>query len=305
MNYLSHLSQPPGLLLISFINLLAGVILWGVLVERWFSGNSLIVRQPRRRVPWEIWDLLAIVLFQFTSLVAFFVLLQNIIPDIFNPGAAATTGKLSKEHLLGQLIATNSWMAIIVAIFVGIVVAPITEEMFYRVFLQGWLEKVERKFRRRLPVLRQLTPLAMMPIFFSSLLFAAAHFREAGRSPDARQLLWLFIGQGIVNLLSLLFAILWVHFRVGATAEDLGWSPKDFLSDVRLGVIAFLAIVVPVFYVQIASAQLLPEKYAPDPIPLFFFAIPLGLLYNRLHRAMPSIALHAALNATSVALMLL
>jgi membrane protease YdiL (CAAX protease family) len=306
MNFLSHLSQPPGLILVAFINLLAGMILWGVLVERWFTGNPLIVRQPRRLVPWEIWDLLAIVLFHYTGLVAFFVLLQNVIfPDSINPDTVTAAGKISKEHLLGQLLASNSWTALVVGVGIGVIVVPIIEEMFFRVFLQGWMEKVERNMRRRLPVLRQLTPLAVMPIFFSSLLFASAHFREAGPSPDARQLVWLFIGQGIVSLITLLFAILWVHFRVGATAEDLGWAPKKFLSDLRLGLIAFLTIVVPLFSIQISFGQLLPEKFAPDPITIFFFAIPLGLFYYRSHRAMPSIALHAALNATSLTLLLL
>jgi membrane protease YdiL (CAAX protease family) len=55
---------------------------------------------------------------------------------------------------------------------------------------------------------------------------------------------------------------------------------------------------------MIALSYILPKKFAPDPIPIFFFAIALGLLYNRTHRALPSIAVHMALNAASLAMVL-
>ena len=42
--------------------------------------------------------------------------------------------------------------------------------------------------------------------------------------------------------------------------------------------------------------------YAPDPIPLFFLALVLGTLYHRTHRIAPSLVLHMAFNATSIAL---
>jgi membrane protease YdiL (CAAX protease family) len=184
-------------------------------------------------------------------------------------------------------------------------VAPITEEMFFRVFLQGWMEKVERKLRRRIPFIRSIMPLATIPILFSSLLFASAHFREAGPTEDVRKLLWVFMGNGVVSLASLLFGVLWLRYRAGAKAEDLGWVPNKFLSDVKLGVTTFAAIAVPIFCINMGLVKLLPEKYAPDPISIFFFAIVLGLLYNRTHRAAPSIAVHMALNATSLTLLLL
>ena len=41
--------------------------------------------------------------------------------------------------------------------------------------------------------------------------------------------------------------------------------------------------------------------YAPDPIPLFFLALVFGALYHRTHRIAPSLVLHMAFNATSIA----
>ena len=43
-------------------------------------------------------------------------------------------------------------------------------------------------------------------------------------------------------------------------------------------------------------------NYALDPIPLFFLALVLGVLYHRTHRIAPSLVLHMAFNATSVVL---
>jgi membrane protease YdiL (CAAX protease family) len=39
---------------------------------------------------------------------------------------------------------------------------------------------------------------------------------------------------------------------------------------------------------------------APDPVPLFFFALVLGTIYYRTHRILPTIVTHAAFNATTL-----
>jgi membrane protease YdiL (CAAX protease family) len=41
------------------------------------------------------------------------------------------------------------------------------------------------------------------------------------------------------------------------------------------------------------------------PVPLFFYALALGYLYNRTHRIAPSIVAHLALNSTSMAMLFL
>jgi hypothetical protein len=109
---------------------------------------------------------------------------------------------------------------------------------------------------------------------------------------------------GVIKIMSIIFAVLFLRWRVAATAADFGWAPEKILSDVRLGLITFAAIAVPIYGSMIAVSQILPEKFAPDPIPIFLFAVALGLLYNRTHRAVPSIAVHMALNAASLAMFL-
>ena len=92
---------------------------------------------------------------------------------------------------------------------------------------------------------------------------------------------------------------------MGATAADLGWVPEKFFADVRLGLLAFAGLAAPIYGLQILLINLLPKYLAPDPAVLFVFALALGTLYCRTHRAVPSIVLHMALNATSLTLALL
>jgi membrane protease YdiL (CAAX protease family) len=231
------------------------------------------------------------------------------------PSHKTSVEQMSTAHPLAQLLATKNWTSLILCCIAGIVVAPITEEMLYRVLLQGWLENIERNLRRRLPVLRRVLPLAVMPIFLSSFFFAGQHFREEAPQEDVQNLILLLTCNSVASFLTIVFVVAWLHWRVGVTAADLGWAPKHILADVRLGIITFLAIAVPLYGCQIGLSQLikmlvekyhlLPKEIAPDPIPIFFFALALGLLYNRTHRAAPSIALHMALNATSLAMILL
>jgi hypothetical protein len=96
--------------------------------------------------------------------------------------------------------------------------------------------------------------------------------------------------------------VAWLRGRVGATAADLGWTPKTASGDVKLGLATFAAIAAPIYAVQITFQYLLPANLAPDPAPLFFFALVLGALYYRTHRLLPLIVLHAALNGTSLLL---
>jgi membrane protease YdiL (CAAX protease family) len=53
---------------------------------------------------------------------------------------------------------------------------------------------------------------------------------------------------------------------------------------------------------QAVLSARLPAYIAPDPIPLFFFAVALGFLYFRTHRIVPLIILHAIFNGASLAM---
>jgi membrane protease YdiL (CAAX protease family) len=76
--------------------------------------------------------------------------------------------------------------------FCAVLVAPLVEEFFFRVILQGWLERVELALGqggRLLPTL----PTGLLPIVISSFLFAAVH---GGQGPAPVPLFFLALVLG-------------------------------------------------------------------------------------------------------------
>ena len=195
---------------------------------------------------------------------------------------------------------------IAVAVVMAVMVAPLIEEFFFRVLLQGWLEAVWSRRRRTHPELRA-APLSWLPIVLpaAALRPDAPPFQQGCRL-RRRYLADLFLGQMAADLLALGLAIVVLRFAAGATAADLGWKPEKLRADAKLGLLALLAVIGPVLTLQVALMNWSTGREsttAPDPIPLFFLALVLGVLYHRTHRLAPSLVLHMAFNATSIALL--
>jgi membrane protease YdiL (CAAX protease family) len=305
--YIFAQQEPPlGFVTLIFFAIGVCLIAWAGIIDRWRSGTPILPYQPRRRVPWQFWDILAVWFFYVAGVGIAIYIAQYFFPleTIENSGKVAVE-RTSAAHPIVQLLAVKNWAALILCSTAAVVVAPMYEEFFFRVLLQGWLEKVERNWRRRLPMLRRLMPLAAMPIFISSIIFAGQHFRTKGPVVKVEPFMLLLACDSIVKILSIVFGIVFIRWRVGASAVDMGWAPGKSLADVRLGLITFVAIAAPIYGSQMAASLLLPKQYAPDPIAIFFFAIALGLLYYRTHRAAPSVALHMILNASSLSMVLL
>jgi membrane protease YdiL (CAAX protease family) len=205
------------------------------------------------------------------------------------------------EHPLTQLLKSKKYFALALAFFVGVVVAPIAEEFLFRLLLIGWLEKAETQWREQWQLRSLVIPLSALPILASSLLFASMHFRTASDKLEESNLVFTLAISAIMNLLVVSFAIVLIRMRTGATARDFGWDSRRFFKDIGLGVFSFFLVAVPIFFLQMVLLTYLPKQFAPDPIPLFFFAVVLGLLYQRTHRLVPSIVLHALLNFCSLA----
>jgi membrane protease YdiL (CAAX protease family) len=223
-------------------------------------------------------------------------------PEASRPPAISDASGTQTEHVVAQLIAQgNPWVLLLCIVSAGLV-APITEEFFFRVLLQGWLETCGHRWRRQMPAIRRFMPRGGGSIVLTSLLFASLHFRVGAPQIDVRLRVLQVGGDAAARLLTLAFAVAWLRGRVGATAADLGWTPKTASGDVKLGLATFAAVAAPVYAVQITFQCLLPTYLAPDPVPLFFFALVLGTLYYRTHRLLPLIVLHAALNGTSLLL---
>ena len=202
------------------------------------------------------------------------------------------------ERLLRQ--SRNLWVLALAAL-TAVLVAPIVEEFMFRVLFQGWLEKIENRYRRRMPGLRVLP--GAMPVLLASVFFASMHIRPAEREVDVDFLVFALCCQMIASVITMASSLLVLRFGSGATLSDMGFVRARFRGDVGLGLLAFLAVTAPVYLVFFATEWVMPEGAVADPIPLILLAIVLGTLYYRTHRIVPSIVLHMAFNATAVAML--
>ena len=211
-------------------------------------------------------------------------------------------GWINLQHPLVVVMSTDpSPLTLTICLLSAVVMAPIAEEFLFRLLFQGWLEALERRLRRRIPLLRH-TLRGLMPVAISAGVFALMHWREAAPPNPADYFLGLIAGSA-AYLLMVGFAIALLKVRVGASAVDLGLVPAKIGRDVVIGLVAALAILAPIYLLQVlVQTYLTPAKVAGDPVTLVFFAAVLGTLYARTHRIVPAITVHMALNLSSLAM---
>ncbi|MBN2295122.1 MAG: CPBP family intramembrane metalloprotease [Pirellulales bacterium] len=272
--------------------------IWILVGARLWNREPVLPFVRRRQVPWSGFDLLFVFAFFVLSSGLVFVVVGHILgPDAKEPAGG---GDVETSHTIVQLFrGGNPWM-ILFCVISAVVVAPIVEEFLFRVLLQGWLERMDRRLRPMLPALRRLVPWGLAPVVLSSSVFAMVHFRVASPPMNTRYLMWMMVGNILVGISTSLFAVLLLRFKNGATASDFGFVSGKFLHDVGLGLASAAAVVFPIFILQAVMTSILPKWIAADPLPLFCFAVALGVLYCRTHRVVASMVLHMSLNATSL-----
>jgi len=308
MTLLAQANPPLWFSVVSVATIWAFVGVWGSVLMRRSQGRPILPFQRRRAVPWQGIDVLLVLAVGMTLLIACHAFVTWVLgPEFTRLPAITNPDDSNAAHVITRLIAEGNLGVFVLCAFSGALVAPITEEFFFRLILQGWLEALQRRFRRNMPLLRRVMPGGVAPILLTSFLFARMHFRVETPMAHPFFYLGLMLGTSVAGLLTMLFTIKLLPLRVGATPADLGWSGKHFFADVRLGLLAFAGLAAPIYAMQFALVTMLPKYIAPDPFVLFFFAIALGVLYHRTHRIVPSIVLHMSLNTMSliVALMAL
>jgi membrane protease YdiL (CAAX protease family) len=301
--------------------LVGSLFAWLHLCKKYLSGKPVLpAYHPRKFTPWKGWDLLIILSFNFMLIVAIqfgiFCTEKALGRLLFASGnEPPATGqkeparrekeivKKTTVHPAAQLLQDKNPLLLALVFTVVSVIVPITEEFLYRLLLIGWLESEEVRWRRKLRSLLGVLPWGMMPIVFSALLFASMHNWKESPVMERSVLVLGLCMTGLINLFMMTFAFYWVRWQSGATAKDFGWDSEKFWGDVATGTTAFFAVALPIYALHIDLAHyVLPAKYAPDPIALFFFALVLGLLYYRTHRIVPSIVMHMLLNTCSLAM---
>jgi membrane protease YdiL (CAAX protease family) len=287
--------------------LAACVVAWVVVAVRWWERKPILAYQRRRPVPWQAIDLAAIIVVYLAMQAGVVWLAERHLgrEAMRAPAMYVVDGPKSEqvnEHVVRQLILQGDAWVFALCVLSAAVAAPLAEEFFFRVLLQGWLEALQNRWRRQMPTVRRWIPLGVGPILITSLVFARMHFRVAGPPINAQYFLFLVTGNALASLAAVVFAVVLLRWRTGARAADFGWTPGKTQGDLGIGLAAFAAVVPPVYLLQYGMQKLLPQCVAPDPIPLFFLAIALGVIYFRTHRLLPLVVLHAALNAATLAL---
>jgi membrane protease YdiL (CAAX protease family) len=276
----------------------ACIVVWVRIIRRWLRRLPVLPYQPRRRVPWRTFDVIL--------LVSIYILIPALVVRAayswfdFPRSVSSQTAKATPkaEHPLSQaLLGGHDVWTRLLCIESAVIIAPITEELLFRLLLQGWLESLGRRMRRRLRAMRWIVP-GLMPITTVAVLFAALHI------PGPQESLPIVVlGLSVLcisGLLTIAATVFWLKVAAGATWADLGIVPGKLAGDIRIGLAAFLAAVVPVYMVMIGVKTRWPTSAFADPLAIFFLAIPLGILYYRTHRIVPSLALHMAFNAVGV-----
>jgi membrane protease YdiL (CAAX protease family) len=232
------------------------------------------------------------------------LLLERLLPaELTQAPAIQQVDDSGTAHTVARLFDEADLRVLWVCALSAVVVAPIVEEFFFRVLLQGWLEAGQRRLRPQMPTLGRLVPGALGPILLTALLFARVHFRVDTPMLPASFLTLILAADGAAKLVAMTFAVVLLRAGFGATVADLGWVRERFLADVGLGLLAFAAVAAPIYAAFLLLGNLVLPKYlAPDPFVLFPFALVLGILYHRTHRIVPAIVLHMSLNATSLAM---
>jgi membrane protease YdiL (CAAX protease family) len=191
---------------------------------------------------------------------------------------------METAHPLVQLVREhpNTWYFLLSSV-AAVVVAPLAEEFLFRVFLQGWLEKVAYAMR-------------------------AGPHGEADRSERTAELLVGSPSKGDDGFGA---------ERPGSmpTTENPYEPPPATDSpletdsdhgpeqDASNAATAATVLVAPAHWPIVLSAALFAlahYEHGPDPVALFLLALGIGYIYQRTHRVVPCIVVHFLVNAVSM-----
>jgi hypothetical protein len=181
---------------------------------------------------------------------------------------------MKSGHPLVQMVAESdhSVCVMLLVSFAVVVVAPICEEITFRLLLQGWLEKLEFS---KSEASHSLVPAQVAGN-------EGELFDSIGVAPDEP-----LPPSDVIQDVS--------------TSDDASRTTSPLIPSThpRAGAkFAWKSIVISSLLFSLAHFG-----YGPEPIPLFFLALALGYVYNRTHRIVPSIVAHAAFNSyTMIAL---
>lgn len=236
--------------------------------------------------------------------VAGFVMLA---PPMYLLQWALTELWFKSEHPVQTLVMREpSAVFILTSLMTAVVVAPLTEELFFRVLFQGWLENValmvDAFFRQGKTVGddRRGAPVA----HFDSVFLGGPREGALENELEDAMATGAAPAEDPTSAAAPPTRIEEPHDLETNPVKQQAILKNDGARSVR-GLIwqsivqyAPIAISAEVF----ASMH---QGYGPDPIPLLFLALGLGYIYQRTHRATPGIVVHFLVNSVSMVVLLI
>lgn len=219
---------------------------------------------------------------------------------------------------------------------------PLTEEVIFRLFLQGWLHTQElrwykqRRTRRRTGTWRSSAGVAREPggssdggtaphgkagmrvsypwpmmfrlpvgsfaVLGSTCVFAALHIRSPHAVPPMEDIRAMLLDRLVAYVAFLAVVLFTLFLRDPLSRYRWGLRRGMLWRDILLGMAWFFATAAPIYGAQFCFSKLVPESMVADPLTMLLVGGILGTLFARTGRIVPSAVFHIALNMTSVIL---
>lgn len=226
---------------------------------------------------------------------------------------------LSKQHPLARMLIRakdTPYFGLVFFVFIlsVVIVAPLVEELVFRVIIQGACERWAKGLllnpdadsdHRSKPG----WAVCLLTIVPPALVFALLH-ASSPEDPEkpllVSQLFRTTISSLTANILTGAFCVALLVKVFQAKSTDFGLASASnnessaalYVKEFYRGMVLFLVIMPIVYSVKAVFQQALPESVV-DPAPIFLFALWEGLVYYRTRSYPTVVGMHVGLNFTS------
>ncbi|MCY2990550.1 MAG: CPBP family glutamic-type intramembrane protease [Planctomycetota bacterium] len=255
-----------------------GVLLASALAELAAAGISLVAVKLRSRASWRDlgFDVRKIAADVRLGSAAFLMLA----PPVYVIQMTLVYWFPSQHPLIVAIKKDPDLLFLMLSGFTAVIVAPLAEEYFFRVLLQGWCERIATAGADLLSLFlggaaSPGSPLTAAPQGTAT---ASPASHEPPVEPD----------------------------HPDASSRAFDGQPSGAPAS-RESPVEAEAVAPPSLWPIGLSAGLFAAMHAshgPDPIPLFLLAVGLGYLYQRTHRILPCLVVHFLLNSCSMVMLL-
>lgn len=289
---------------------LASLLTWFYLLSRWVSRGQLLDYEPRIRPRWRGGEVFIVFLiFHWLLLLSgLFELLAALSGgghwgQESSPLPVAMTPEELEKLVLHPVIvlvqSEPSTLTVLTCFLVVAILAPVSEEVVFRLVLLGYLLRKEKRWRIRAGWLRRL-PRGAVSVVVISLWFAFLHARPISEPPHPSDVWVGLIVTGFFGLIAIATTMILAAGKQGGFLVNMGLEGRKWWTDFRLGAVAFLALTPPLWILQLRLVPVFARwGMVPDPVPIFVLSVGLGALYAYTGRVAPSIVLHMLHNVAS------